>query len=53
MSAFAMLSDEELAGGLWWLESDLKSGAWAVKYGWLLGLDSADLGYRVIVGDWR
>jgi SAM-dependent methyltransferase len=49
MSGFAMLSEEELAQGLRRLESDLVSGAWAARYGWLLGLDTTDLGYRVVV----
>jgi SAM-dependent methyltransferase len=52
ISGFAMLSDEELARGLQRLEADLKSRAWAARYEWLLGLDSADLGYRVVVGNW-
>lgn len=52
MSGFAPLSAEELAQGLRRLESDLSSGAWAARYGSLLGLDAVDLGYRVVVADW-
>ena len=52
MSGFALLSEEELARGLRRLESDIESGAWAARYGWLLRLDAADLGYRVVVGNW-
>jgi hypothetical protein len=50
MSAFAMLSEEELARGLQRLEADLASGAWTGRYGWLLGLDALDLGYRLVMG---
>jgi SAM-dependent methyltransferase len=49
MSGFAVLSPEELARGLRRLESDLRSGAWAARNGWLLGQDAADLSYRVVV----
>jgi SAM-dependent methyltransferase len=52
MSGFASLSEAELAQGLRRLESDLGSGAWAARYGWLRGLDAADQGYRVVVGQW-
>jgi hypothetical protein len=51
-SVFALLSEDELARGLRELESDLDSGGWAARYGRLLGLDAADLGYRVVVGDY-
>jgi len=53
MSAFAMLPPGDLARGLQQLESDLISGAWAARYGGLLGMDVADIGYRVIVGNRR
>lgn len=50
-SGFAVLSEQEPAQGLRRLESDLRSGAWAARNGWLLGQDAADLGYRVVVSD--
>jgi SAM-dependent methyltransferase len=52
MSGFALVSEEELAWGLRRLASDLGSGVWAARNGWLLGLDAADLGYRLLVADW-
>ena len=52
MSGFALLSEDERAHGLSRLRRDLESGAWAERYGSLLSLDAADLGYRVVVGDW-
>jgi hypothetical protein len=30
---------------------DLKSGAWASQFGYLLSLDEPDLGYRLIVAE--
>jgi SAM-dependent methyltransferase len=53
MSGFALLSEDELTRGLQRLEADLNSGAWAERNGWLLGLDAADVGYRVVVSDER
>jgi SAM-dependent methyltransferase len=52
MSAFAMLSEPELARGLQHLERDLASGVWTSRYGRLLKQESADIGYRLIVGEW-
>ena len=49
MSGFALLSAAELARGLRRLESDLASGAWATRHGWLLAEEEADLGYRVVI----
>jgi SAM-dependent methyltransferase len=51
MSAFALLSEEELARGLRRLASDLDSGAWAARNRRLLAQDAADLGYRLVVAD--
>jgi ubiquinone/menaquinone biosynthesis C-methylase UbiE len=50
ISAFSLLSDEELAQGLERLESDIASGRWRASHGALLSMESVDLGYRVVVG---
>jgi SAM-dependent methyltransferase len=49
MSSFWTLGDvsEALAG----LERDLESGAWAERYGRLLGLEALDCGYRLVVAE--
>jgi hypothetical protein len=33
------------------LEADLRSGAWHERHGALLGQDSIDLGYRLLVAE--
>jgi len=47
MSSFWALGD--VSGALARLESDLRGGAWAERYGHLLALDSCDCGYRLVV----
>ena len=37
--------------GLELLLEDLRSGAWAERYGELLALDELDLGYRLVVAE--
>lgn len=32
------------------LARDLETGAWEERYGGLLGMESCDLGYRLVVG---
>jgi hypothetical protein len=32
------------------LAHDLETGAWEARYGDLLGMESCDLGYRLVVG---
>jgi hypothetical protein len=49
ISAFAKLADVE--PGLQRLAADLGSGEWDRRHGALLGQDSIDLGYRVVVAD--
>ncbi|MFN3728021.1 MAG: class I SAM-dependent methyltransferase [Allosphingosinicella sp.] len=49
ISSFWALGDVSQA--LARLEQDLASGAWAEGYGHLLGLDSCDCGYRLIVAE--
>lgn len=47
MSSFALIGD--VAPAIARLSADLESGAWAARYGDLLGRDSLDLGYRLVV----
>ena len=47
ISVFAELPGVEL--GLAALQSDLASGEWRRRYGWLLGRDELDLGYRLVI----
>lgn len=51
ISAFARLTN--VNEGLVRLQSDLYSGKWHKKYGKLLGLESLDLGYRLVACDRR
>jgi len=48
MSGFAMLAPAEVQEGLAALAADLRSGAWAARYGHLLGEQEIDLGYRLV-----
>jgi SAM-dependent methyltransferase len=48
-STFASLPSELVEPGIARLRRDLESGEWASEHSDLLGLDSADYGYRVIV----
>lgn len=48
-STFASLPSELVEPGIAKLRRDLKSGVWAREHSDLLGLDSVDYGYRVIV----
>lgn len=50
MSGFAALTTEERERGLNRLCADLESGQWGRRFGAVLGLDAADLGYRLVVG---
>ncbi len=49
MSAFALLSAEELETGLMRLETDLLSGEWDRRYGHLRERESIDIGYRLVI----
>lgn len=49
ISTFQRLPKAVIDRGMKALRADLDSGAWEAKYGELLGLDSIDLGYRLIV----
>lgn len=48
MSAFAMVSAEDLKTGLARLREDIESGQWKARYGRLLEADALDLGYRLV-----
>lgn len=48
MSAFAMVSAEELETGLARLREDIESRQWKARYGRLLEADALDLGYRLV-----
>ncbi|MFG2938488.1 class I SAM-dependent methyltransferase [Streptomyces sp. NPDC048282] len=51
ISMLAQTGTAVLAPGLRRLAEDLESGRWARRYGELLGLDSLDVGYRLLVVD--
>jgi SAM-dependent methyltransferase len=48
--AISSLADGSSEAALGRLAHDLASGAWAEKYGELLGVDELDLGYRLVIG---
>lgn len=47
------IGDDDLLDGLRRLSEDLASGAWEAANGWLLNRDEMDLGYRLIVAEYR
>jgi hypothetical protein len=49
MSSFWAIGD--VTPALAKLEADLDSGAWAERHSELLGLDSCDFGYRLVVAE--
>ena len=51
--AISSLADGSSEAALGRLADDLASGAWAKKYGELLGVDELDLGYRLVIGRGR
>ena len=46
MSSFWVIAGVD--DGLWRLEDDLGLGLWYERYGYLLGLDTIDAGYRLV-----
>jgi hypothetical protein len=48
MSGLALLPDDVVDAGMARLAADLRSGAWARRYGHLLQLDSHDVGLRIL-----
>ena len=51
MSCFAQLPPERVDAGLTRLGEDLRDGTWAARYSRLHGMDSVDLGYRLVVAE--
>jgi SAM-dependent methyltransferase len=51
MSCFAQLPDERVDRGLSRLADDLRTERWEARFGHLRDLDSADLGYRLVVAE--
>ena len=51
MSCFAQLPPSRVAAGLTRLAGDLKEGRWTARFGHLHDMDTADLGYRVVIAD--
>ena len=48
ISGFALLDQGTVTRGIARLESDLKSGAWERRFGYLRSLDALDVGYRLL-----
>jgi SAM-dependent methyltransferase len=48
MSGFALLDEGTVARGIARLESDLESGTWENRFGYLRSLDALDAGYRLL-----
>lgn len=53
ISAFAKLTGAQVDEGVARLRADLHSGAWHERHRDLLGVDSLDLGYRLVVAELR
>jgi SAM-dependent methyltransferase len=49
MSALAQIPDDDRRAGFQHLRADLDSGEWDRRWGDLLGIESLDLGYRVLL----
>ncbi len=52
ISGFGLLPSEELRSGVDRLATDLANGSWERRHGELRGLESLDLGYRLVVGEY-
>jgi SAM-dependent methyltransferase len=48
ISGFALLDQRTVTRGITRLETDLKSGAWEQRFGYLRSLDALDAGYRLL-----
>lgn len=48
MSGFALLERDTVARGVERLKSDLESGSWEDRFGYLRSLDALDAGYRIL-----
>jgi len=53
ISVFALLPDDEVEAAVGRLRADLDSGAWERRYADVLERDELDLGFRVIVAEYR
>ena len=51
MSCFALLPPARVEAGLTRLADELNGGRWTARYGHLRDMDSADLGYRMVVAN--
>ena len=51
VSYFSLLGQQAVDEGLRRLASDLDSGEWTKRFGFLLALDELDLGYRLVVAE--
>lgn len=51
MAVFSQLAPDITAGGLDQLQADLNNGAWLKRNSELLGIDSLDLGHRMVIWD--
>ncbi|MBE0610966.1 MAG: class I SAM-dependent methyltransferase [Dehalococcoidia bacterium] len=52
ISGFTLAPPDELSRGLAGLEADLGSGVWRHRHQELLAMETADLGYRLVVAEW-
>jgi SAM-dependent methyltransferase len=48
ISGFALLDEDSVNRGVARLESDLQSGVWEQRFGYLRSLDTLDAGYRLL-----
>jgi SAM-dependent methyltransferase len=53
ISVFSLLPEDEVAAAVDALRADLRSGAWARRNADILELDELDLGFRVVVAEYR
>jgi hypothetical protein len=53
ISVFSLLPEEEVAAAVEALRADLRSGAWERRNADILERDALDLGFRVVVAEYR
>jgi SAM-dependent methyltransferase len=51
ISGFSQIDEQETSIGLRRLASDLETGEWERRYGRLLDMDEADIGYRLVIAE--
>lgn len=49
ISAIALSDEFDVRAAVQQLQNDLRSGDWQARYGHLLSLDAADMGYRIVI----